>query len=200
MARGVRSAVICQYGPVRRRAPARARPPTLIGHAHFISEPYRPARDPRPPPRPAAVGHPRPRGHPVAVGLRRQDHGHPGSDVTLTLTLTNPHDTAAYFVYESVQPTYGTTLNAGLKYAFSSCGGNVTACDTGATSGLVHHSVPVAAGATTTVTLTYTIGTDSACGDGARIDFYTYLYYEYASGAASDSGIFQVPGNEVTCS
>ncbi|WP_328953240.1 hypothetical protein [Kitasatospora purpeofusca] len=124
----------------------------------------------------------------------------PGSDVTLTLTLTNPHDTAAYFVYESVQPTYGTTLNAGLKYAFSSCGGNVTACDTGATSGLVHHSVPVAAGATTTVTLTYTIGTDSACGDGARIDFYTYLYYEYASGAASDSGIFQVPGNEVTCS
>ncbi|MFC5665111.1 hypothetical protein ACFP3U_19260 [Kitasatospora misakiensis] len=124
----------------------------------------------------------------------------PGSEVTLTLTLTNPHDTPAQFVYESIQPTYGTTLNTGLKYAFSSCGGNVTACDTGATSGLVHHSVPVAAGATTTVTLTYTIGGDSVCGDGARIDFYTYLYYEYASGAASDSGIFSVPGNEVTCS
>ncbi len=124
----------------------------------------------------------------------------PGSDVTLTLTLTNPHDTPAQFVYESVQPTYGTTLNTGLKYAFSSCGGNVTTCDTGATSGLVHHSVPVAAGATTTVTLTYTIGSDSVCGDGARIDFYTYLYYEYASGSASDSGIFSLPGNEVVCS
>ncbi|MFJ8430867.1 hypothetical protein ACIQ9P_06165 [Kitasatospora sp. NPDC094019] len=124
----------------------------------------------------------------------------PGSDVTLTLTLTNPHDTSAYFVYESIQPTYGTTLNTGLKYAFSSCGGGVTSCDTGATGGLVHHSVPVAAGATTTVTLTYTIGADSVCGNGARIDFYTYLYYEYAAGAANDSGIFQVPGNEVTCS
>ncbi|MFB7471487.1 hypothetical protein [Kitasatospora sp. NPDC056184] len=124
----------------------------------------------------------------------------PGSAVTLTLTLTNPHDTPAQFVYQSVQPTYNTTLNTGLKYGFSSCGGNVTSCDTGATSGLVHHSVPVAAGATTTVTLTYTIGADSVCGNGARIDFYTYLYYEYANGTASDSGIFNVPGNEVVCS
>ncbi|MFE7190139.1 hypothetical protein [Kitasatospora sp. NPDC057541] len=123
----------------------------------------------------------------------------PGSSVTLTLTLTNPHDTAAQFVYESIQPTYATTLNTGLKYGFSACGGNVTSCDTGATSGLVHHSVPVAAGATTTVTLTYAIGADSVCGNGARIDFYTYLYYEYANGTASDSGIFQVPGNEVVC-
>ncbi|MFE7564602.1 hypothetical protein [Kitasatospora sp. NPDC057500] len=123
----------------------------------------------------------------------------PGSNVTLTLTLTNSHDTPAHFVYESIQPTYATTLNTGLKYAFSSCGGNVTSCDTGATNGLVHHSVPVAAGATTTVTLTYTIGTDSVCGNGARIDFYTYLYYEYANGTANDSGIFQVPGNEVVC-
>ncbi|MEV6977016.1 hypothetical protein [Kitasatospora sp. NPDC093806] len=124
----------------------------------------------------------------------------PGSAVTLTLTLTNPHDTPVQFVYESIQPTYGTTLNTGLKYGFSSCGGNVSSCDTGATNGLVHHSVPVAAGATTTVTLTYTIATDSACGNGARIDFYTYLYYEYAAGTATDSGIFDVPGNEVTCS
>ncbi|MGW2546366.1 hypothetical protein ACWC5I_37230 [Kitasatospora sp. NPDC001574] len=124
----------------------------------------------------------------------------PGSSVTLTLTLTNPHDTPVQFLYESIQPTYGTTQATGLKYAFASCGGNVSSCDTGATSGLVHHSVPVAAGATTTVTLTYDIAADSACGNGARIDFYTYLYYEYASGAASDSGIFNVPGNEVTCS
>ncbi|WP_406194283.1 hypothetical protein OH807_04840 [Kitasatospora sp. NBC_01560] len=124
----------------------------------------------------------------------------PGSSVTLTLTLTNPHDTPVQFVYQSVQPTYVTTQNTGLKYAFSACGGNVSACDTGATSGLVHHTVPVAAGATTTITLTYAIAADSACGSGARIDFYTYIYDEYQAGAASDSGIFDVPGNEVTCS
>ncbi|MFC5890910.1 hypothetical protein RMN57_34165 [Kitasatospora sp. CM 4170] len=123
----------------------------------------------------------------------------PGSSVTLTLTLTNPHDTPVQFVYQSVQPTYGTSQATGLKYAFSACGGNVGGCDTGATNGLVHHTVPVAAGATTTVTLTYDIAADSACGSGARIDFYTYLYYEYQSGAAADSGIFDVPGNEVTC-
>ncbi|MBP0449430.1 MULTISPECIES: hypothetical protein [unclassified Kitasatospora] len=124
----------------------------------------------------------------------------PGSSVTLTLTLTNPHDTPVQFVYQSIQPTYGTTQNTGLKYAFSSCGGNVSGCDTGATSGVVHHTVPVAAGATTTVTLTYDIAADSACGSGARIDFYTYIYDEYAAGAATDSGILDVPGNEVTCS
>ncbi|MFE2725964.1 hypothetical protein [Kitasatospora sp. NPDC059327] len=123
----------------------------------------------------------------------------PGSSVTLTLTLTNPHDTPVYFVYQSVQPTYNTTQVAGLAYAFSACGGAVSACDTGSTSGLVHHTVPVAAGASTTVTLTYAIAAGSACGSGARIDFYTYLYYEYQSGAASDSGIFNVPGNEVVC-
>ncbi|MFF1907271.1 hypothetical protein [Kitasatospora sp. NPDC058218] len=124
----------------------------------------------------------------------------PGTSVTLTLTLTNPHDTPVQFVYQSVQPTYTTTQVAGLAYAFSACGGAVSACDTGSTSGLVHHTVPVAAGASTTVTLTYDIGAGSACGTGTRIDFYTYLYYEYQSGAASDSGIFDVPGNEVVCS
>ncbi|MEV0536959.1 hypothetical protein [Kitasatospora sp. NPDC050463] len=124
----------------------------------------------------------------------------PGSSVTLTLTLTNPHDTPVQFVYQSVQPTYTTTQVAGLAYAFSACGGAVGACDTGSTSGLVHHTVPVAAGASTTVTLTYDIGAGSVCGAGTRIDFYTYLYYEYQSGAASDSGIFEVPGNEVVCS
>lgn len=124
----------------------------------------------------------------------------PGSSVTLTLTLTNPHDTPVQFVYQSVQPTYGTTQTAGLKYAFSACGGNVSGCDTGATGGLVHHTVPVAPGATTTVTLTYDIAADSACGSGARIDFYTYIYDEYQAGAATDSGILDVPGNEVVCS
>ncbi|MFF2041365.1 hypothetical protein ACFVVX_13115 [Kitasatospora sp. NPDC058170] len=124
----------------------------------------------------------------------------PGSSVTLTLTLTNPHDTPVQFVYQSIQPTYGTSQNTALKYAFSACGGNVGGCDTGATSGIVHHTVPVAAGASTTVTLTYDIAADSGCGSGARIDFYTYVYYEYQSGLASDSGIFGVPGNEVTCS
>lgn len=121
----------------------------------------------------------------------------PGETVTLTLTLTNPHDTAVQFVYQSIQPTYATSQATALKYAFSACGGNVSGCDTGATSGLVHHDVPVAANSSTTVTLTYTIAADSGCG--SRIDFYTYLYYEYQSGAANDSGIFDVPGNEVTC-
>ncbi|MEV7783305.1 hypothetical protein [Kitasatospora sp. NPDC088351] len=124
----------------------------------------------------------------------------PGSSVTLTLTLTNPHNTPVQFVYQSIQPTYATTQLTGLKYAFSACGGNVSACDTGATTGIVHHTVPVAAGGSTTVTLTYAIASDSACGSGARIDFYTYIYYEYQSGGASDSGILNVPGNEVTCS
>ncbi|GAA1244276.1 hypothetical protein GCM10009665_38800 [Kitasatospora nipponensis] len=120
----------------------------------------------------------------------------PGSSVTLTLTFTNVHDTPVQFIYQSIQPTW-TTSQSGALYSFTACGASATACDTGSTGGVVHQTAPVAVGASTTVTLTFTVAANSPCGE--RIDFYTYLYDEYQAGGANESGIYDVPGTAVAC-
>ncbi len=107
----------------------------------------------------------------------------PGGTVTLSLTFTNVHDTPVQFIYQSVQPTWATTQVPGLSFTLSS--------DT------VGYTAPVAPGAATTVTLSYQVAADSACG--VRIDLYTYLYYEYQSGTLTDSALQDLPGSEVLC-
>lgn len=122
----------------------------------------------------------------------------PGSTVTITMTFTNDQQTNTQFVYQSIQPTWNTTQDPGLKYAFKSCTGEAVQCDVNATSGTVRYNVPVIPGATRTVKLTYDIAADSACGPSRRIDFYSYVYYEFQGGQAKKDGVYNT-GTDVAC-
>ncbi|MFC5722922.1 hypothetical protein ACFP1Z_22405 [Streptomyces gamaensis] len=135
---------------------------------------------------------------PMTVTVDKQT-ATPGSTVNLTLTFTNTESTNVQFVYQSIQPSYDTSQDVGLKYAFTSCTGDVSACDVAAKqSGSMRYNVPVTPGATRTVKLSYQIAADSACGPSRRIDFYSYLYYEYQAGQQKKDGVYPV-GTAVTC-
>ncbi|MBF6044540.1 hypothetical protein GO001_04785 [Streptomyces sp. NRRL B-1677] len=123
----------------------------------------------------------------------------PGDTVTITLKFTNDQTTNTQFVYQSIQPTWNTSQDPALKYAFASCTGDVTRCDvTGKQSGSMNYNVPVLPGASRTVTLKYTVAADSACGPSRRIEFYTYLYYEYQGGQAKKDGVNSI-GTDIAC-
>ncbi|MFI1968600.1 hypothetical protein BLA24_05955 [Streptomyces cinnamoneus] len=122
----------------------------------------------------------------------------PGSTVTITMTFTNDQSTNTQFVYQSIQPTWNTSQDPGLKYTFKSCTGDAVQCDVSAQSGTVRYNVPVVPGASRTVKLTYAVAADSACGPSRRIEFYSYLYYEYQGGQAKKDGIYPV-GTDITC-
>ncbi|GAA0393849.1 hypothetical protein [Streptomyces luteireticuli] len=122
----------------------------------------------------------------------------PGSTVTITMTFTNDQQTNTQFVYQSIQPTWNTTQDPGLKYAFKSCTGETVQCDVNGTSGTVRYIVPVIPGATRTVKLTYDIAADSACGPSRRIDFYSYVYYEFQGGQAKKDGVYNT-GTDIAC-
>ncbi|MBB5122386.1 hypothetical protein AF335_26120 [Streptomyces eurocidicus] len=136
---------------------------------------------------------------PMTITVDKQS-ATPGSTVTIKLTFTNDQTTNSQFVYQSIQPTYTTTSDPGLKYAFDACTGDTTSCTVATKqSGAVSYKVPVLPGASRTVTLTYKVGADSACGPSRRIEFYTYLYYEYQGGQLNKSGLFPVGGTDITC-
>ncbi|MER5785199.1 hypothetical protein ABT104_26330 [Streptomyces mobaraensis] len=122
----------------------------------------------------------------------------PGSTVTLTMTFTNDQTTNTQFVYQSIQPTWATSQDPGLKYTFKSCTGEAVQCDVNGQTGVVRYNVPVIPGATRTVKLTYTIAADSACGPSRRIDLYSYVYYEYQGGQAKKDGVYTT-GTDVAC-
>ncbi|MBO1420111.1 hypothetical protein [Streptomyces sp. FH025] len=122
-----------------------------------------------------------------------------GGEFTLTLTLTNPYDTPIQFVYQSIQQTYGTSLEKGLKFTATACGNQTNGCSDNVHGGIARYDVPLAPGASSSFKVTYTIAPDSACGDATRIDFYSYLYYEYNGGEAKNSGIVDIPGTRVAC-
>ncbi|MGI5336144.1 hypothetical protein ACQEVS_01415 [Streptomyces sp. CA-181903] len=122
----------------------------------------------------------------------------PGSTVTLTMTFTNDQTTNTQFVYQSIQPTWATSQDPGLKYTFKSCTGEAVQCDVNGQTGVVRYNVPVIPGATRTVKLTYDIAADSACGPSRRIDLYSYVYYEYQGGQAKKDGVYTT-GTDVAC-
>ncbi|MER8101537.1 hypothetical protein [Kitasatospora sp. NPDC094016] len=122
-----------------------------------------------------------------------------GGEFTLTLTLSNPYDTPIQFVYQSVQPTYQTSLENGLKFTATACGTQTNGCSDNVHGGIARYNVPLAPGATSSFTVTYTVAPDSTCGAATRIDFYSYLYYEYKGGEAKNSGIVGIPGSQIAC-
>ncbi|MFD4907383.1 hypothetical protein [Kitasatospora purpeofusca] len=129
----------------------------------------------------------------------------PGGSFTATVTLTNPHDTPIRFVFQSVQQTYDTFTDVefgGLKYAATACNGvpGQSACgNPQAGSHGALFALPLAPGASTSYTLTYTIAPDSACGEALNVSFYSYVYYEYQGGAAFNDGLAGVAGTQVRC-
>ncbi|MEV4432977.1 hypothetical protein [Streptomyces sp. NPDC049555] len=122
----------------------------------------------------------------------------PGSTVTITLTFTNDQTTNTQFVYQSLQPTWNTSQDPGLKYALKTCAGDTVQCDVTPTTGTLRYNVPVVPGASRTAKITYQIAPDSACGPSRRIEFYSYLYYEYQGGQAKKDGIYQT-GTDIAC-
>ncbi|MFD7164542.1 COG1361 family protein [Streptomyces violascens] len=120
----------------------------------------------------------------------------PGSTVDLTMTLTNTQSTEIRFVYQSIQPTWDTSSQAGLKYALVSCETAGADCKDTAKLGL-NYEVPLAPGASRTLTLTYRVAADSACG--RSLGFSSYLYYEYGSGLFSTSDTYSTPDIRVDC-
>ncbi|MEU2871207.1 hypothetical protein ABZ769_18650 [Streptomyces olivoreticuli] len=124
----------------------------------------------------------------------------PGSTVNITLKFTNDQTTNAQFVYQSIQPTYNTQQDPGLKYAFTTCTGDTSSCTVPTKqSGSVVYNAPVLPGASRTVTMSYQIAADAACGPSRRVEFYTYLYYEYQGGQAKKDGLYPVGGTDIAC-
>ncbi|WP_162890113.1 hypothetical protein [Streptomyces olivoreticuli] len=124
----------------------------------------------------------------------------PGSTVNITLKFTNDQATNAQFVYQSIQPTYATTSDPAVKYAFTTCTGDTSSCTVPTKqSGAAVFNAPVLPGASKTVTMSYQIAADSACGPSRRVEFYTYLYYEYQGGQLNKSGLFPVGGTDIAC-
>ncbi|MFJ4091345.1 hypothetical protein ACIPYS_07145 [Kitasatospora sp. NPDC089913] len=129
----------------------------------------------------------------------------PGGSFTLTVTLTNPYDTPISFVYQTIQQNYDTSLDvaySGLKYAETGCNGvpTTTYCgnsQAGASGAMF--ALPLAPGASTSYSITYTIAPDSTCGSGLNVDFYSYVYYEYQGGAAVNDGVIGFKGTDVLC-
>ncbi|MEU5420816.1 hypothetical protein ACFY1P_13400 [Streptomyces sp. NPDC001407] len=136
---------------------------------------------------------------PMTITVDKQS-ATPGSTVNITLAFTNDQTTNAQFVYQSIQPTYNTQQDPGLKYAFTTCTGDTTNCTVPThQSGAVSYNAPVLPNATRTVTMSYQIAADAACGPSRRIEFYTYLYYEYQGGQAKKDGMYPVGGTDVVC-
>lgn len=122
----------------------------------------------------------------------------PGSTVNVTMTLTNNQATDIGFVYQSIQPTWATSQRGDLKYTFTSCTSEGASCTGTGTTGLgVRYTLPLAPGASRTVTLTFQIAADSGCN--GTIAFYSYIYYEYNGHQSSKDGIYNTPATQVNC-
>ncbi|MFG2717911.1 hypothetical protein ACGFW5_06340 [Streptomyces sp. NPDC048416] len=125
----------------------------------------------------------------------------PGSTVDVSMTLTNTQSTGIRFVYQSIRPTWETSRQPDLKYAVVSCRTEDAPCGFDGAGNLGRaYSLPLAPGESRTVTLTYRIAVDSACG--RSLGFSSYLYYEYGGGlfATSDtSDTYWSPVVRVDC-
>ncbi|MER5885474.1 hypothetical protein ABT160_16720 [Streptomyces sp. NPDC001941] len=125
----------------------------------------------------------------------------PGDTVNVAVKFTNNETTAVQFVWQSFQPSYGTS-NAvslsNLKYTWTGCTTDTGASCT-ANGSAPGYTAPIAPGQARTFTLTYKVEENSNCGGGMDISFYSYLYYEYAGGTATKDGISNSGNTHVNC-
>jgi hypothetical protein len=99
---------------------------------------------------------------------------HPGDTVNLTVTFTNPEAVDVVFVYLNFIPRYDMIFT-GVGWTYGACTGETTDCP-------IHPIVPVAPGATRTLTQSFHVGSNSACGGDATLVFRIYNYFESAAG------------------
>jgi hypothetical protein len=114
---------------------------------------------------------------------------HPGDTVSLTTTYTNPEDADVVFVYLTINSVYDT-ITDGTHYSYVGCSGQASECP-------MHPYVPIAPGASRTMTTTWRIDDDSPCGASINLGFFYYLYWETATG--NDGGIASAPTVTVLC-
>ncbi len=123
----------------------------------------------------------------------------PGQTVTVTVQFTNTQATDVNFIYESLSPDYATAHETGLDFAYQSCSGNDSWCNTAGQTVAWYDNPPIAPTASQTVTLTYEVLPDSACGT-QTIDFNFYDYDEYNSDTNNEGALFGTsPATAVNC-
>lgn len=123
----------------------------------------------------------------------------PGQTVSITVQFTNAQTTDVNFIYQSLSADYTTSNETGLDFAYQSCTGNDSWCDTAGKTVEWYDSPPIAPGASQTVTLTYQVLPDSACGT-QTIAFNFYDYDEYNSDTNSEGALFGTsPATAVNC-
>ncbi|HEV3361744.1 MAG TPA: hypothetical protein VG247_33415 [Pseudonocardiaceae bacterium] len=116
----------------------------------------------------------------------------PGQTVSITVQFTNTQSTDVNFTYESLSPDWPTSNETGLDFAFQSCSGNDSWCDLAGKTVEWYDNPPIAPGASQTVTLTYEVLPDSACGT-QTIGFTFYDYDEYNSDTNNEGATFDAP-------
>ncbi|HEY4019620.1 MAG TPA: hypothetical protein VGM75_13080 [Pseudonocardiaceae bacterium] len=122
-----------------------------------------------------------------------------GQTVTVTVQFTNTQATDVNFIYQSLSPDWTTSNETGIDYAFQSCAGNDSWCNPTTQTVAWYDNPPIAPNATQTVTLTYEVLADSACGSDT-ISFNFYDYDEYNSDTNNEGALFGTsPATTVNC-
>jgi hypothetical protein len=104
------------------------------------------------------------------------DQAHLGDTVTLTVTFTNPETVDVTFTYLGMIESY-PTITSGLEFTEPSYAGEI--------SDPSHYTVPIAPGASRTMTETFGISPDSQCrGNADNIAPLQFLFYSYRESAA----------------
>jgi hypothetical protein len=123
-----------------------------------------------------------------------------GQTVTVTVQFTNTQATDVNFIYQSLSADWTTSNETGIDYAFQSCSGDDSWCGASGQSVAWYDSPPIAPNASQTVTLTYEVLPDSACGSDT-ISFNFYDYDEYNSDTNNEGALFGTsPATTVNCS
>ena len=95
----------------------------------------------------------------ITASWNTQD-AHVGDTMTIHVTFTNPETTDVTFTYLGWIESY-QTITSGLVFSdVSSCTGEATDCN--------HYTVPIAPGATRTMTESFKIAPESQCHEGTR--------------------------------
>jgi hypothetical protein len=124
----------------------------------------------------------------------------PGQTVTVTVQFTNTQASDVNFSYQSLSPDWTTSNETGLDFAFQSCTGDESWCGPSGQTVAWYDNPPIAPNATQTVTLTYEVLADSACGSDT-IAFNFYDYDEYNSDTNNEGALFGTnPATTVNCS
>ncbi|MFF2118133.1 hypothetical protein ACFVXH_12480 [Kitasatospora sp. NPDC058184] len=102
----------------------------------------------------------------------------PGDELTLTLSLTNTESAPITFAYEWIGPSFPSNQLTGA-FTFTGCGGDQVDCVFGGNSVNFHPTVPIAPGATRTVTATVRITSTPPWTGSYTLNWAPYVYAEY---------------------